>query len=56
LVALTKEIQTWLTPKLRKGGNEGGRGARDGKGSDVSDKVELRFLGSTFQFCDSILK
>ena len=42
-----------LTPKLIWGENEGGRGAKDGKWRDVSDKVELRSLGSTFQFCDN---
>jgi hypothetical protein len=43
--------QTCLTPKLIWGENEGGKGARDEKEQDASDKVELRFLGSTFQFC-----
>jgi len=46
--------QTWLTPKLREEGNEGGRGARDEKEQDASDKVELRYLGSTFPFCGNI--
>jgi len=42
-----------LTPELIWGENEGGRGAKDRKWRDGSDKVELRSLGSTFQFCDN---
>jgi len=41
---------TWLTPKLRKGGNEGESRARVWKEPGVSDKVESRGFGSTFQF------
>jgi len=43
--------QTWFIPKLMKGGDEGGGRTRAVKARDVSDKVELRFLGSTFQSC-----
>jgi hypothetical protein len=50
----TNVQQTWLTPKLREGGNEGGKRARDKKEQDASDKVELRYLGSTYQFYGNI--
>jgi len=45
-----QQTETWLTRKLMKGENEGG------KEPDANDKVELRLLGSTFQFCGNIWK